>query len=218
MPTWNELFKNEQFIWKEPYPKVVALAADLKQRGASRMLDLGCGAGRHTVFLAREGFAVCGSDVAERGLAHTRAWLAREGLHATLIRADMTALPHPDGLFDAVISTYVIYHNPLALIQRSVNEIQRVLRPGGMALFTLISTRASKYGQGTEIEPHTFILTAHEEAGVIHHYFDEAGARALLADFRIVELTLEEDERPDEAGQPRRHSHWAALVQKKAEG
>ncbi|HID87167.1 MAG TPA: class I SAM-dependent methyltransferase [Anaerolineae bacterium] len=208
MPTWNELFQDEQFIWKDPHPKVVALAAELKRREASRVLDLGCGAGRHTVFLAREGFAVCGSDVAERGLAHTRAWLAREGLRAALIRADMTALPHPDRLFDAVISTYVIYHNPLALIQRSVDEIQRVLRPSGLAFLTLISTRASKYGQGEEIEPHTFIPTAHAEEGVVHHYFDEARARALLADFRILELALEEHEWPDDAGRPRRHSHW----------
>jgi SAM-dependent methyltransferase len=218
MPTWNELFKDEQSIWEEPHPKVVALAAELKQRGASRVLDLGCGAGRHTVFLAREGFVVCASDVAARGLAHTQAWLMREGLPATLIRADMTALAHPDGLFDAVVSTYVIYHNPLALIRRSVNGIERVLRPGGLAFLTLISTRTDKYGQGEEIEPYAFIPTAHDDAGVVHYYFDEARARDLLADFRIIELTLEEDEELDDTGRPHRHSHWAALVQKKAEG
>ena len=42
--------------WLEPHPAVVALIPELKARGASTVLDLGCGVGRHALLLAESGF------------------------------------------------------------------------------------------------------------------------------------------------------------------
>lgn len=215
MPTWDELFRQEEFRWREPHRAVVAFAETLRERGAQRLLDLGCGTGRHVVHLAQGGFQVCATDISETGLAATWQWLAAEGLAAHLHLADMTALPYPDALFDAVISIYVIYHNTLSNIQRTVAEIERVLRPGGWALLTLISTRGHRYGQGQKIEPGTFLPESGSDAGLPHHFFDESGARALLAAFDLIELYLDEDEETEEDGSTHRHSHWVAIVERK---
>jgi ubiquinone/menaquinone biosynthesis C-methylase UbiE len=151
MPTWNELFTQEEYRWKNPHEQVVAFVPMLKARNAKRVLDLGCGAGRHTVDLAREGFQVCGIDISENGLAHTREWLTRENLSAELKRGDIEQIPYPDNFFDAVISVYVIYHKTLAGMQNVIAEIDRVLKPGGLALISLQSKRGYRYRFGEEI-------------------------------------------------------------------
>ena len=213
MPQWDELFKDGQFCWKEPAKAVVAFAQDLKQRGARRVLDLGFGAGRHVVHLAREGFAVCGTDISATGLELTQAWLQQEGLHADLQLSDMTVIPYPDARFDAIISTNVVHHNTLDNIRRCVSEMYRVLVPGGQALLTLQSKRSYRYGQGQQLEQDTFIPVSGPDAGIPHHFFDEVGLRDLFADWIIASMALDEwDEVEGEAHYLR--SHWVVSVER----
>jgi ubiquinone/menaquinone biosynthesis C-methylase UbiE len=209
MPTWDELFMQEEFRWKNPHEQVVALVSLLRQRGARRVLDLGCGAGRHTVYLAREGFEVWAMDIAENGLAHTREWLGRENLSAELKQSDISQIPFPADFFDAVISIYVIYHQTYAGMLHVVGEIHRVLKRGGLALISMQSTRGWRYGQGKEIEPNTFILNVGADAGVPHHYSDLAEIADMFQHFAIRKV--EQEERYEEGN---RHSHWQALVEK----
>lgn len=209
MPTWNELFKQEEYRWKDLNEHVVALVPILKQRGARRVLDLGCGAGRHTVFLAREGFETHGFDIAENGLANTREWLARENLSAELQRGDMETIPYPDEFFDAVVSIYVIYHKTLAGMQRVVAEIHRVLKPGGLALISLQSKRGYRYRFGEEIEPDTFLTNIGADAGEVHHYSDLADIEKLFGQFVIRQIELEEH-----IEDSNRHSHWQVVIEK----
>jgi SAM-dependent methyltransferase len=209
MPTWNELFRQEEFRWLKPHSHVVDFVPLLKRKGARRVLDLGCGAGRHTVYLASEGFEVCGVDIADNGLDHTRAWLARENLSAELKRGDIEQIPFPDAHFDAVLSIYVIYHKTLAGMRQSIKEVYRVLRPGGLALISLQSKRGYRYREGVEIEPDTFVSESGPDAGELHHYSDLAEIESLFNRFVIRRIDLEER---DEAGQ--RHSHWQVLAEK----
>ena len=215
MPQWDELFKDERFRWKEPREEVVAFAQDLQRRGAQRVLDLGCGAGRHVVYLAREGLNVCGTDISPRGLEYTRAWLEQEGLHADLQLSDMTVIPYPDEYFDGIISTNVIHHNTLDNIRRCVAEMHRVLVPGGRALLIVQSKRGYRYGKGQQLEPDTFVHDSGPEAGIAHHFFDEAGLRDLFADFHILALTPDERDEVED-GMHYLHSHWVVMVERVA--
>jgi SAM-dependent methyltransferase len=214
MPTWDELFKRQEHRWQAPHHTVVAFAEALRQRGVRRVLDLGCGAGRHAIYLARKGYDVCATDISATGLIATRDWLATEGLSAGLHLSDMTSLAVADESVDALLTLYVIYHNRLGDIRRTVAEIERILRPGAVALLTLISTRSYRFGQGREIEPGTFIPTTGPDAGLPHHFFDQEGARSLLARFSVSELALDEHEEAAENGRALLHSHWVCLVEK----
>jgi SAM-dependent methyltransferase len=209
MAKWNELFTQEDFLWKDPHEQVVALVPLLRRRGARRILDLGCGAGRHTVYLARGGFEVIATDIAENGLAHAREWLARENLQAELKHSDMIHIPYSAGSFDALISIYVIYHKTYSGMKRAVAEVHRILKAGGLALISLQSTRGWRYRQGKEIEPNTFILEKGADAGVPHHYSDLAEIADLFKRFIVRKVELEE--RLEENN---RHSHWQVLVEK----
>lgn len=211
MPTWDELFQDEKFRWREPHERVVGLVPLLRKRGARRVLDLGCGAGRHVVYLAKNGFEVYGMDISPVGLDHARGWLSREGLSAALVQRDMTEFPYPypDGFFDAAISLYVIYHTTLGNMRQVLAEIDRVLQPGGLALLTFQSREGWRYGRGVEIEPNTFIPDTGEDRGVPHHFSDEAEVRGILARFRILDL-----HHAKVTGEGQTHAHWHALVEK----
>jgi SAM-dependent methyltransferase len=80
--------------------EVDALAGALALEPGQRVLDVGCGPGRHAHALARRGLEVVGVDISERFVA-----LAREGAPpgATFVRADARELAY-DRAFDAVIS------------------------------------------------------------------------------------------------------------------
>jgi tellurite methyltransferase len=70
--------------WRTPERAVVTWAEHLWEAGGRRVLDLGCGIGRHAVALARLSFAVTATDVSPSGLMACAAWLAREGLDVTI--------------------------------------------------------------------------------------------------------------------------------------
>ncbi len=134
---------------KYPSEKVVQFAFRHYGAGArerARVLDLGCGSGANTWFLAREGFRTTGTDVSARGLANTRGRLAADGLSAGLARAAGEALPFAAASFDFLICVRVLDIVPRPEAQAAVvAEAARVLVPGGRGLFLLASPRDYGY-------------------------------------------------------------------------
>jgi tellurite methyltransferase len=214
MPTWDELFTQEKFRWRNPHEAVVQFMPELCATGARQVLDLGCGTGRHTVYLTSQGFDVWACDISPRGLAHTRQWLAAEGLTAHLQFSDMTALPYHVNAFDGLVSAFVIYHGLLGDVERAVAEIHRVLRPGALALLTLISIRDDSYRRGREVDPDTFVRENGYDSVILHHYFTEDGAHRLLDVFEMLTLRLEESEVTDQDVDIRHRSHWRVQVRR----
>jgi SAM-dependent methyltransferase len=212
LPTWDVLFHSEEFRWKEPHEQVVHFADRFSAGPPARILDLGCGAGRHVVYLATQGFQMVGLDNSPTALRLTRAWVDRAGLSARLVCADMTAPGLPSNYFDGLISVFAIYHNRLTAIRQSLAEIHRILKPGGLALVSFASRRSSRCADGVPLEAHTYIAAGGPDTGVVHHYSDLEEINGLLQNFHIqrIELCEERGEYDD------LHSHWQVLFLKPA--
>jgi SAM-dependent methyltransferase len=107
------------------------------------VLDLGCGAGRHAFEVLRRGADVVALDRDAAELTQVGGMFAAmleagevpRGAHAQVALGDATAMPFPDASFDRVIAAEVLEHIPGD--QRAMNEIARVLRPGGIAAVTV---------------------------------------------------------------------------------
>lgn len=96
-------------------------------------MDLGCGQGANTWFLAREGFNVMAVD---GSLAAVRKCMARMSYEATDRRVvggsfDFTTLPCDAEIFDAVIDVVSSCHNSIHVLPDIYRGIARVLKPGG---------------------------------------------------------------------------------------
>jgi len=180
-----------------------------------RALDLGCGAGRHTVYLAQEGFEVCALDISPEGVEHTVQWLTGEGLRANLQQADMTALPYPDDFFDGIVSVSVLHHNTSANIRTAAEEIRRTLRREGLFFATECAKGDYQDGRGEQIENGTYLAPEYaDQPGVPHHFFSEDEARALLHGFRVIELERDAQEFIDGSGRQALSVHWDILAEK----
>lgn len=95
------------------------------------VLEIGVGLGADHQRFAEAGARLHGIDLTERAVAYTRRRLALFGLHSALRVADAEHLPYRDGRFDLVYSWGVLHHSPDP--QRAIDEVWRVLRPGGVA-------------------------------------------------------------------------------------
>lgn len=207
---WRE--RNAHELWSVPDAEVVALLETLRGEGAKRVLDLGFGLGRHVILFAREGFDTYGIEPAQSGFAYCEGWLEAEGLRADIRIGEMTELPFEDGFFDFVLSWNVIYHGTLSQLRRALWEICRVTRQGGLVYVTLNSTRNKHYGQGTEVEPNTFLNPMKADGDLPHHYSDEDEVKALFEDWDVVRM---EEQEESLAGMTDPDSyHWMILARK----
>ena len=171
-------------------------AWDVKRK-VRRILDVGCGNGRHVVFFAEQGFDVYGVDISEEAIEITNAWLQRKGLEANLKVGDVVKLPFENQYFEVVISHEVLDHVPFSEAKKAMQEIRRVSADGAYIYITLRSTEDSEYSRGQEIEKNTFILQEGYEKGIIQHFFNLEGIRELLAGFRIFDIELHEQRFPN---------------------
>ena len=111
----------------------------------NQLLDLGCGAGRHAFEAYRRGADVvaCDADLGElRTVADMAAAMHEAGetpatAHARPVAGDGTVMPFGNEVFDRVIAAEVLEH--ILDDQRAMNELARVLRPGGLDAITVPS-------------------------------------------------------------------------------
>ena len=189
---WDSIYLERGHVFTDPHGDIPALAQSLKEKGLSKVLDLGCGTGRHVVYLAQRGFSVYGLDNSPQAIKMTEAWLEQEHLDAVLRLQEMTEeLPYGDDFFDAILSVQVIHHADTAAIKRIVREMERVTRPGGLIFVTVPKLR----NQGKsfkQTEPNTFVPLDGPEAGLPHHYFTPDELKEFFASFEVIDIHLDE--------------------------
>jgi tellurite methyltransferase len=195
--------------WLEPEEDLRLLLPELRARGCRDTLDLGCGVGRHALFLAEAGFAVEAIDGSPKGLAFAQAAAAERGLTVPFRAGLMTDLPVPSCAFDFVVAWNVIYHGAPEVVERTIGEIFRVLRPGGLYLGTMLTKRNVNFGRGREVGCGTFVIDGDDDKGHPHFYCDAGELAALFAEFEVLSLKQVEHRRPGSW-------HWHLLAEKEA--
>jgi len=207
---WDKIYKEKGKVFRKPQEDIPKIVKLLKKKRIKRVLDLGCGSGRHTVYLARKDFRVYGIDIAEEGIKIAKEWLKREKLQANLrVGSIYKKLPYKDNLFDAIISTNTIHHAKIKDIRKAVKEIERALKPKGLIFITVRKrkfkkfwpkyTIIEKYGkQKTRyrvIGPRTYTPIEGGEKGLIHYLFNKELIRKEFKNFKIHNIWVDSEKR-----------------------
>jgi SAM-dependent methyltransferase len=142
MAQWFETLFDESYVafYEELQDREVAAEdAEFVERAlalsaGARMLDLGCGFGRHAVSLALRGYRVTGLDLS-RPLLHIARDLAKEcGVEVEWVARDMRELRGLDS-FDACVSLYTVFgYFDDDSNEKVLREVFQILRPGGLFL------------------------------------------------------------------------------------
>jgi len=145
-----------------PYDIVVSLVARLffkipkEQRNKIRILDLGCGAGNNSKFLAENGFDVYGIDGSKSAIAVCRSRFKELDLKANFSQGDFFRLPYEENFFDLVIDRESLYSNRWKNIKKTVKEIHRTLNNRGSLINFIYNSDHYDRGLGKAIEPNTY--------------------------------------------------------------
>lgn len=122
---FNKNSREGQFILKQ-------LPKNLKHKV---ILDIGCGLGESTVFLAQRGGKVTGIDISSKALnvGKRLAKLHKVSNLTNFKIGDIQKLPNKSASIDIVIGKAVLHHVDLS---KAIKEVERVLKPGGIAIFS----------------------------------------------------------------------------------
>ena len=132
----------------KPTPSVTRVARGLQRRlRGGRVLDLGCGEGRHTLLFARRGFSTVGLDYTATPLRTVadRAHQAHLGERIRLVMGDALLPPLKPGSFDVLVDYGCFHHVKKADWSIYLSRVLGLLKPGGYFHLTVFSTKFKHY-------------------------------------------------------------------------
>ena len=100
--------------------------------GDKNILDLGCGYGGNSCFLAKKGAKVSAIDISSKNIEQAKKWCAKNSVTVDVKKMQCEKLDFPDNYFDFVVGSFVLHHVD---IEKTSKEIGRVLKKGGKAVF-----------------------------------------------------------------------------------
>lgn len=131
MTVFDENYFTEKYGMTRTHSEVVYSAGIVKP---GKTLDLGCGNGRNSLYLAANGFDVTAWDKNANSIDNIESIKAKEGITnlQTAIK-DLNSL-HFDGEYDFILSTVVLMFLQADTIPRLIDNMQRCTKPGGYNL------------------------------------------------------------------------------------
>jgi len=156
---WSRPEQVERMAGREPDERLAELVGAYDDPAGTRVLDLGCAAGRNAVFLARRGFDVHGIDASPAMVERTRERVSEVVGRAEAARRvreghmdDLGAWE--DGSFQLIVALGIL-HNAASGEEwdRTMAEVDRVLAPGGRLLVANFAPGTDLRGEGVVAVP-----------------------------------------------------------------
>lgn len=200
---WNLSYKNRDNFVFYPHEDVIRFISkyitkrvgldafsDVNEyENRPKVLDFGCGIGRHVKLLDEFGLDAYGFDLSKEAIQTAQENFLRQNLKHLVnkvIVSDITNLPYDGKAFDFMLSHGVLDSMPFEIAKKGMSELHRCLKDGGLIYFDLIATEDSSFNG----ESQRVVDTKHEN-GTIQYYYDLSKINELLDGlFAIKEVVL----------------------------
>ena len=187
---WEIVDENNAQYWKNPAIESYYLINRWQQQNKNKFLDLGCGLGRHSILFAGKGFNTWAFDLSAYAVTRTKEWAKTEELAIKCTVGEILQLPYDDIQFDCILFRNVISHSDTEGVKKILEEIFRVMRPGGECYVTLGSKNAWGFKQDWPVvDENTKIRVEYgPENGIPHFYADITLIEKLFKNFEIISV------------------------------
>lgn len=156
-----------------------------------RVLDLGCGIGRHVIYCHEMGLEAYGVDLSDTAIGVAREWAKEKHLpepEKRVLQGDVRHLPWENGFFRYAVSHGVLDSMPFEIARAACVELARVMPVGGLFYCDLISGDDSRHAR--EFNGEEIVTTAHEQ-GTVQLYFNLGKIMSMIQKvFEIDECIL----------------------------
>lgn len=177
--SWDQFYNDHGRFYLLPHPALESFIEKMHEIAALRVLDLGCGSGRHLIALAEKGYDVEGVDYSPAGVRIANEWLESRDLpgHAYVADIHEKLATYKNGEFDAIVAVNSLNYQSGGEFIIAIREINRLLKTGGLVLIVVPSKKS------LILKPEVDQLFMNEEALRI----------ALKDRLEIIDLYLDED-------------------------
>lgn len=199
---WNKSYKNKDNFVFYPNEEIIRFVSKYirKRTGINeftnlnnmnKCLDLGCGTGRHVIYLDNMKFEAYGIDISKEAISFAENWcdfLKKNELKNRFIVGSITDMLYTDDFFDFVVSHGVLDSMSFNMSQKAATEVYRVMKKGGLFYFDVVS--GCDYRHYREYDGEEIVKTLHEN-GTIQSYFNWSKINVLLkGKFKIKDAIL----------------------------
>lgn len=170
---WEKFYRDQKYPWKgenelEDFIKYI--------KKGSLVLDVGSGTGKSSKRYS-ELFNIVLLDFSMNSLRN--AYNSYEK-----VLGDVRNLPFKNCSFDGIIAVHILEHIPIKYIQKSVEEMYRILKKDGYIFVDVFSVEDFRFGKGEEIEKNTFL----RKTGIFTHYFYDDELINILNKFNLIKI------------------------------
>lgn len=134
---YDEIYRSKGRFWGEqPTSLARRLLEILSPEGSPRLLEIGCGEGRDSIFFVRNGYKVTAFDISYEGVRKTQEWADKLNLSIDIFQADLIEYQIQDQ-FDIIFSSGTLQYIQIERREGIITNYKKFTNPGGINAFTI---------------------------------------------------------------------------------
>ncbi|TSD06153.1 MAG: type 11 methyltransferase [Parcubacteria group bacterium Greene0714_7] len=173
---WKGRWRGSFILTPNPFAKRAYVL--MKKKHVKRVLDLGCGDGRDSIYFARKGVAVEAFDFSESGIES----LKKKNPSIKAHIGDIRKLPFKKNSFDAVYAHLSLHYFSDSETEKIFSKLHAVLKKGGLLFVKCKSTDDLLFGKGKKVAENTY------RSGHVRHFFTKDYMAKQLNTFKVLRL------------------------------
>ncbi len=190
MADWNDLFKNRELVISGPNENLVKYFEALKKNSIRKIIDLGCGTGRHSIYFAEKGYFVHAVDSSINALEILKQNI-KPAYNIKVSQFDLKDLSGIQEKYDFAVCVNVLSHGKYREIEKMFYEIENIIEDGGILFLIITPVEFYQYVSGSEtieVEKNSFLHIDAPDGDIVHHFFTEEEVRLLLKNYGEVSV------------------------------